>query len=611
MALKQWERERGALGTELNDARCTVACLLEAKAWRHMGNDKVALRVCQRTLEPGRLEYRKDMLEFLNMIVDILFKDGQYAKVIGEVQRQPHRVRCEWILYRSDEFTDKSDRLRHAAVLSRRTDILVQLYEEAIGYWTGKDFVAASALRYELAVIYRQDARSTSMADYVLKNMVREIQEDPKLLKGGMIRNVFPTLVDILYENCTVAYSEADKKISVQRLEQMLDYFKSSSIIEPVMLATAMITLAKMQKDLPPNGLQRAMTQADQAFKLCLEDLEDSIGSNDAAAFQTLSIVLMFVNLKEDALIAASILFSEVRDYDDSPPHSHPNLMTAEGGSLLDEDFGPLNPEKVDDRPSFDGRPQVDRAESTWSFPEEESAPGKDMAHGETPKAPGDEAQAGNSINGGREAEPVPTTNGNQVPEKLTNGVPDAKEGNAVAELSTVDVVPEHPMNGVTNEVETGVQQPEKPKEEAVPQAAPPPPASVAATKEEEDDDDDDEEDLLGYTLECNGPCRSPVVSRWRPGTKFFCCMDCEDTDLCVDCHKTQTEYFTGGDGFWFKCCWAPHTFLEVPIAGWRGVKDGVIRIGDKEKPYVDWLEAVRNKWAKKMAGFEGAPVKS
>lgn len=197
---------------------------------------------------------------------------------------------------------------------------------------------------------------------------------------------------------------------------------------------------------------------------------------------------------------------------------------------------------------------------------------------------------------------------------KLANGVP-KEQSESITEVppTTNGVVPEQARNGEqetspnkppAGEEQAGGRQPEKQTKEATTTATTTTTTSAAKEEEGAPPEYNEEEDLLDYELECNGSCTSPVVGRWLPGLKFYSCMDCEDTDLCVSCHAIQMDYFDRhGEGFWFKCCWARHTFLEVPIAGWRGVKDGVIRVGDKEKPYGDWLDAVKNKWAKKMSG--------
>lgn len=40
---------------------------------------------------------------------------------------------------------------------------------------------------------------------------------------------------------------------------------------------------------------------------------------------------------------------------------------------------------------------------------------------------------------------------------------------------------------------------------------------------------------------------------------------------------------------------------MQQPVEGWLGVKDGIIRVGDKRRPFKDWIEAVREKWRKKL----------
>jgi hypothetical protein len=103
----------------------------------------------------------------------------------------------------------------------------------------------------------------------------------------------------------------------------------------------------------------------------------------------------------------------------------------------------------------------------------------------------------------------------------------------------------------------------------------------------------------------CNGPCGSRFDNFWEGDTNIYFCADCNDVDFCSDCYAEQVRYYAEmGEGFWYKCCWAKHKYIKQPVEGCRGVKDGVIRIGPKQKSFKLWLQAVKDKWNAKLAAI-------
>lgn len=91
----------------------------------------------------------------------------------------------------------------------------------------------------------------------------------------------------------------------------------------------------------------------------------------------------------------------------------------------------------------------------------------------------------------------------------------------------------------------------------------------------------------------------------FQDGTSVYFCVDCHEADFCSDFHDKQVLYYTKtGEVFWFKCCWAEYQYIKQPVEGWHGVKNGVIRIGAKQKPFKFWLMAVKDKWNAKLAAM-------
>ena len=105
--------------------------------------------------------------------------------------------------------------------------------------------------------------------------------------------------------------------------------------------------------------------------------------------------------------------------------------------------------------------------------------------------------------------------------------------------------------------------------------------------------------------LYCSGQCMDPgieVRSFGPKSEKMYYCLDCADVQYCETCYQTQIKFYDNyEEGFWFKSCWARHRFISMPIDQWLGVKDGVIRIGKKEKLWKDWLLSVKSRWKRRM----------
>lgn len=112
--------------------------------------------------------------------------------------------------------------------------------------------------------------------------------------------------------------------------------------------------------------------------------------------------------------------------------------------------------------------------------------------------------------------------------------------------------------------------------------------------------------------ISCDGDCDPSVemLSFEPQGPKLMYCLDCMDTEFCVPCYKQQINFFDKGEnGFWFKGCWARHEYLQAPIDGWLGVKDGFIYVEKRDEDPVeirkvqweDWLISVQCRWKKRL----------
>lgn len=66
-----------------------------------------------------------------------------------------------------------------------------------------------------------------------------------------------------------------------------------------------------------------------------------------------------------------------------------------------------------------------------------------------------------------------------------------------------------------------------------------------------------------------------------------------------------KTADTTGKFDSWFEFCGNKHTHIKAPIAGWNGVKNGILRIGDERVPFKDWLVGLRDeRWPQAWGEF-------
>ena len=45
----------------------------------------------------------------------------------------------------------------------------------------------------------------------------------------------------------------------------------------------------------------------------------------------------------------------------------------------------------------------------------------------------------------------------------------------------------------------------------------------------------------------------------------------------------------------WWPWCGENHRFVKGPIEDWKGIKNGIIRIGEENIPFKTWLEELRD----------------
>jgi hypothetical protein len=102
----------------------------------------------------------------------------------------------------------------------------------------------------------------------------------------------------------------------------------------------------------------------------------------------------------------------------------------------------------------------------------------------------------------------------------------------------------------------------------------------------------ENEEDLLeDQQIYCNG-CKR-IIKGWKDGALYLCTI-CTDTDLCTECYnKIQASNHDGEWKEWQTFCGPHHRYIKGPMKNWKGVKDGIIRFGEEEVAFTEWLKGL------------------
>jgi tetratricopeptide (TPR) repeat protein len=111
----------------------------------------------------------------------------------------------------------------------------------------------------------------------------------------------------------------------------------------------------------------------------------------------------------------------------------------------------------------------------------------------------------------------------------------------------------------------------------------------------EEKKDPEPEEDLLEHqSITCNG-CNK-IFEDWKDGPLYLCTI-CTDTDLCTECHNKRVASNQSGKWTeWRTYCGPHHRYIKGPIAEFKGVKDGIVMIGEERFKFTDWLDGLSDK---------------
>ena len=106
----------------------------------------------------------------------------------------------------------------------------------------------------------------------------------------------------------------------------------------------------------------------------------------------------------------------------------------------------------------------------------------------------------------------------------------------------------------------------------------------------------------------CNGCPRT--FSDWTKGSVYMCLV-CTNCDLCEECW-TKRDRCNKGEEWkdWKRYCGDDHRYIRGPIKGWKGVKDGVLRLeGEDGKETIEilftqWVAGIQDRWKEAWLGF-------
>ena len=95
----------------------------------------------------------------------------------------------------------------------------------------------------------------------------------------------------------------------------------------------------------------------------------------------------------------------------------------------------------------------------------------------------------------------------------------------------------------------------------------------------------------------CDGCDLEIQYQRWD--TPMYMCLVCVSVDLCRDCYEKRIQANKANQTYsgWKNYCGLNHDYLEGPIAGWGGVKDGIISLGQEKIKFEHWLRDLKSKW--------------
>jgi hypothetical protein len=462
---------------------------------------------------------------FLTVLVELFIDDKKYSDVIGVIKEQlkiqsPYFIPA-WLMNRC-RYTNNDDSLRRASAATGNTDLLIRLYDGAICYWANRGrFQETCVMLYELAVIYRRDCQALKMAEDILNRILDTVKHDESFqVDSKLLSMVVSERFDIYFERHNKSWLKTAKESLCKVAGELLDHPRVADVVDSSAKACALITLAKMYNEI--GHKYNANECADEAFSICIADLEDWVDDNDMPAFRALAKVLHFGGLSKDAQLAASLVFDR---------------GNAEAPVVTEEEYFNTLSSKI----------STDNNCTSSS------------------------AAAGSSETGGHPSA-TPGNGVSQVVVLLSESELALQNSQGILQESTG-------QDGLLERAETT--------------AVTIPYNNIA-----------DVDAGNGSVLHCMGPCGKEGLTQWDLNSEhWYFCLDCPNVDYCKDCFKDlKIPGRPQGLGECPMLCWGDHKQLLLPMAGWKGVKGGLIRVDSSSRAMKEWLTDVKERWTSEVA---------
>jgi hypothetical protein len=410
------------------------------------------------------------------------------------------------------------------------------------------------ALAFSYRRVMNEPRKSKDLHQIILKRNLRDHTV------YGIVEQLSETrlsLSDLIFEEFRSSKKSGEKEVLLNEMKQLANQMIGTAdwmLLEGSYMSVA---LALMTRAIRPAAEYEEILW--NTFEACVTNLSDSVGWNDSSSLRLLARVLACVEgLERDALIATSCQFSQVTQEATDSLATSSNDASGNGNQAA---------------------PGLGRAD-TFAVPIDYQV---------------------------------------QVIEKEIVGM----------SLDSIDKTPEIVQVEITQEIGTELEAvagadadilvPSKTTVEVENQTAPDQGAEPKAATDQEPAEaeipnpyalpeiEDEDTAQNGFNVTCDGECDGSYLKWTEP---LYMCIFCPSTDLCTKCHEKRLAQNKGEPNlYWRSYCGKNHRYLKGPIQGWKGVKNGVIRIEGEdgkveEIKFIEWLKGLKeerwvNAWEK------------
>lgn len=493
-------------------------------------------------------------------------RDPNCSKLLGLLKSWEEKERLAWLEYIfTDDDTFGMTRLNQIVALqgTEGKESVLRWFEQYIKVYSARPdklVVPRSALARCYREVINDELEARKLYMQVMKSNLHDY--DISGLVEEELSNVGRELADMIFTEFCASKDPVQKAALLQEMKNLRTLTNAGQGEIHLLESNVSVMMATMTRVMGPTIEYQATME--KIFNTCIDGLTDSVGWNDMSCFRLLAKVLSFMEgLERDALIAISCQFSRVTEStEDGGGNSE---GSAEDSLDVEEELG------------LSGAPQ-----DPESGVREESKEHNGVVQPETGKAP-----------------PSATIHVTETTISSTT-----IEDGAIKESSTV-VIEQACVETPPVAFEVG--------------------QTIDASTTHTDTDNSQirsgdtinedsalspatDDDLDDFWVTCDGQCDTSC-HKWE--LPLYLCIFCVNTDLCPSCYTKRMAQNKGAlKSFWRSYCGRDHRYIKGPIAGWKGVKDGIIRIeqddGTLEATEVkEWLRTLKDeRWVKAWDHF-------